>query len=110
MKWVDELRFNEQGLIPVVVQADSGMVLMLAWANRKRWSAPEYRRAWFWAFTRELWGKRCYFRQLSTGTRSAMGLRADALLYGEACGPACHTGAASCFYQGQVLEPQPSLV
>jgi phosphoribosyl-ATP pyrophosphohydrolase/phosphoribosyl-AMP cyclohydrolase len=34
---------------------------------------------------------------------------ADALLYRvKPCGPACHTGAASCFYQGQVLEPEPS--
>ena len=32
----------------------------------------------------------------------------DALPYRAALYPACHAGAASCFYQGQVLEPEPS--
>ncbi len=35
MSWLDEIKWDEQGLVPVVAQdAGSGRVLMVAWADR----------------------------------------------------------------------------
>ena len=35
MNWLDEIKWDAQGLVPVVAQeADSGDVLMFAWMNR----------------------------------------------------------------------------
>ena len=35
MSWLDEIAWNERGLVPVIAQdASSGQVLMLAWMNR----------------------------------------------------------------------------
>ena len=36
MSWIDEVHFNEAGLVPVIAQdMNTGRVLMLAWANRE---------------------------------------------------------------------------
>ncbi len=88
-------------LTPVVVQdAASGRVLMLAYANedaveRTRTSGE----AWFWSRSREeLWRKGA----TSGNTLAVEEIRddcdGDALLYRvRPNGPACHTGAESCF-------------
>lgn len=96
-----ELRFDEQGLIPVVVQDHtSGDVLMVAYANADALArTAESGLAHFWSRSRQaLWKK---------GETSGNGLRVsevrtdcdrDALLMVvEPEGPACHTGARTCF-------------
>ena len=96
-----ELRFDEQGLIPVVVQdRTSGDVLMVAYANADALArTAESGLAHFWSRSRQaLWRK---------GETSGNGLRVsevrtdcdrDALLMVvEPEGPACHTGARTCF-------------
>ena len=36
MSWIDEVHFNEEGLVPVIVQDDeTHRVLMFAWANKE---------------------------------------------------------------------------
>lgn len=97
------LTYDERGLLPVVVQeVTSGAVLMLAWADR---AAVERTLAsggaWFWSRSRgELWEKGA-----TSGNRLRVrDVRADCdgdtLLYRvDADGPACHTGARSCFEQ-----------
>ncbi len=36
MSWLDEIRFDENGLIPAITQdASSGKILMMAWMNRE---------------------------------------------------------------------------
>lgn len=97
------LAYDERGLLPVVVQdVASGAVLMLAWANRE---AVERTlgtgRAWFWSRSRrELWEKGA-----TSGNRLHVAdvrgdCDGDALLYRvDPEGPACHTGARSCFEQ-----------
>ena len=55
-----DLRWNEQGLIPVVVQDNStGEVLMMAWANEEALQYTlETRKATYWSRSRsELWTK-----------------------------------------------------
>jgi phosphoribosyl-ATP pyrophosphohydrolase/phosphoribosyl-AMP cyclohydrolase len=103
MSWIDELKFDERGLLPVVAQdAGTGEVLMLAWADREalRLSA-ETGRAHYWSRSRRaLWQK----GETSGHVQRVVELRADcdgdAVLYRvEQTGPACHTGETSCFFR-----------
>ncbi len=96
-----ELAFGSDGLLPVVVQdARDGAVLTLAYANRDALERTLATRS-TWLFSRsrnELWNKGA----TSGNTQRVVGVRfdcdADALLYRVVpTGPACHTGAASCF-------------
>lgn len=88
-------------LTPVVVQdADSGHVLMLAYADEEAVRRTrESGEAWFWSRSRgELWHKGA----TSGNTLAVEEIRddcdGDALLYRvRRNGPACHTGAESCF-------------
>ena len=98
-----DLTFDSQGLIPAVVQeVASGEVLMVAWMNaeavrRTRQSGEAY----FWSRSRgELWHK----GETSGNTLYVREVRVDCdgdtlLLQVDAAGPACHTGADSCFFQ-----------
>ncbi len=105
----EDLRYGPDGLVPVVVQsALDGRVLMLAYANREaaRRTASE-RRAWFWSRSRgELWRK----GDTSGNALDVLEVRwdcdGDALLYvARPHGPACHTGATSCFHRGEERAP-----
>ena len=88
-------------LMPVVVQdADSGIVLMLAYADDEALRRTrETGEAWFWSRSRrELWRKGA----TSGNTLAVVEIRddcdGDALLYRvQPAGPVCHTGAESCF-------------
>jgi phosphoribosyl-ATP pyrophosphohydrolase/phosphoribosyl-AMP cyclohydrolase len=106
------LQFNEQGLIPAVVQdASTGRVLMLAYMNRE---ALERTLATglvhYWSRSRaKLWqkgessGHRQHLRDLRYDCD------ADALLVSvEQEGVACHTGEPSCFFQRFAELPEPT--
>lgn len=97
-----EVRFDENGLVPVVVEEAGGGVLMLAYANDE--AVEETRRtgyAHFYSRSRKtLWKK----GETSGNTLRVREIRVDcdgdALLYVvEPDGPACHTGKRSCFYR-----------
>ena len=101
-----ELKFDEHGLIPAVVQdRNTGEVLMVAWMNPE---AVEITRqtgqAHFWSRSRKkLWRK----GETSGNVLSVHEIRLDCdadtlLLLVTPAGPACHTGQRSCFYR--VLE------
>lgn len=98
---LDALRFDERGLVAAVAQdAFTGRVLMLAWASREAVEKTvETGEAWFWSRSRgELWRKGA----TSGNTLAVVGLAADCdgdalLLSVIPAGPACHTGATSCF-------------
>lgn len=99
----DDLRWNPDGLIAAIVQNHAtGEVLMMAWMNavslRQTLSSGE---AVFWSRSRrELWHKGA----TSGNTMRIVELRLDCdgdtlLLLVEPAGPACHTGAVSCFFR-----------
>ena len=100
---IEELKFDERGLIPCIVQDDdTGDVLMMAWMNAESVKRTlEQRTTWFWSRSRgELWHK----GETSGNTQSLVELRydcdADTLLARvKPAGPACHTGNATCFYR-----------
>ena len=102
MTAVDHVRFDDNGLVPVVAQdTNTGEVLTLAYANgeavEKTLATGE---AHYYSRSRaELWRK----GETSGNTQRVVEVRldcdGDALLYRvEPRGPACHTGARTCFF------------
>ena len=90
-----------KGLVPAVVQdAETGQVLMLAYMDHEAWEKTrETGRAWFRSRERGLWEKGA-----TSGNRmDVVEVRLDCdldsvLLRVHPAGPACHTGAQSCFF------------
>ena len=98
---IDDLRFDEKGLIPAIVQdADNGRVLTLAYMNRESLGISlERRLTCFWSRSRqELWLK----GETSGNYQHIVSITADCdhdalLVRVHPDGPACHLGTASCF-------------
>ena len=100
----DEIRFNEQGLIPAIAQDYlDGTVLMLAWMNRESLEKTlETGDVWYWSRSRqELWHKGATSGHLQKLKGIRYDCDSDALLLTiEQVGDiACHTGERSCFHQ-----------
>ena len=99
-----ELRFDDGGLIPAVVQdAEDGDVLMLAWMTRESLQRTiEEGRTVFWSRSRqELWRKGNTSGHVQHVEEIRVDCDADVLLVRvHQDGAACHTGERSCFYRG----------
>src|SRR5829696_3779500 len=97
----DDVRFDECGLIPAIVQdATTREVLTLAYMNRESLARTlETNQTWFWSRSRkELWHK----GETSGNTQQVVSLALDCdgdaiVVLVKPAGPACHTGATSCF-------------
>lgn len=98
-----EIKFDEQGLVPAIVQdSATGDVLMLAYMNaeslRKTIESGE---TWFWSRSRNgLWHK----GETSGNTQRVVSITVDCdgdtlLVRVESRGPACHTGERTCFFR-----------
>lgn len=98
---VDKVKFDERGLVPAIVQdARTGEVLTLAYMNRESLARTlETGQTWFWARSRKtLWHK----GETSGNTQDVVSLAHDCdndaiVVLVNPAGPACHTGARSCF-------------
>lgn len=111
---LDQVRFNDQGLVPAIAQDYlDGTVLMLAWMNRDALEQTlATGDAWYWSRSRrELWHKGATSGHL----QRVKGIRYDCdsdaiLLTVEQVGDvACHTGERSCFHQlGEKISPPPA--
>jgi phosphoribosyl-ATP pyrophosphohydrolase/phosphoribosyl-AMP cyclohydrolase len=96
------LHFDANGLIPAIVQdAQTKEVLMMAYMNRESVQRTlALGETVFWSRSRnELWRK----GETSGNTQRVVAMRADCdgdtlLILVEPRGPACHTGAVSCFF------------
>jgi phosphoribosyl-AMP cyclohydrolase len=105
------LNYNEQGLIPAILQdARNGQVLMMAWMNAEALRLTlETGEAHFWSRSRQaLWHK----GETSGNIQRVQEIRVDCdadvlLLEVHPAGPACHTGAQSCFFRTLESEPLP---
>ncbi len=114
--WLDEIRWTEDGLVPVIAQqAETGKVLMFAWMNRESLAltvAEGY--SVYWSRSRKrLWRK----GEESGNRQKVIDLFLDCdedvilLKIEQEGGIACHTGRESCFYrslidgQWQTVEP-----
>ncbi|HHY74104.1 MAG TPA: bifunctional phosphoribosyl-AMP cyclohydrolase/phosphoribosyl-ATP diphosphatase HisIE [Bacillus bacterium] len=98
---VSQVKFDEKGLIPAIVQdAVSKEVLTLAYMNEESLrKSLETRETWFWSRSRaELWHK----GETSGNTQKIIDIKYDCdqdalVVLVVPAGPACHTGAYSCF-------------
>ena len=98
---IDELKFDEKGLIPaVVVDADSKKVLTVAYMNRESLQiSMAEKTTCFWSRSRqELWRKGATSGNRQHIVNIMADCDRDALtVLVKKDGPACHTGADSCF-------------
>jgi phosphoribosyl-ATP pyrophosphohydrolase/phosphoribosyl-AMP cyclohydrolase len=103
MSWLDEVKFDDRGLVPVVAQdARSGEVLMLAWANAQALRLTlETGHAHYWSRSRgEIWKKGETSGNLQRLEDVRLDCDGDAVLYRvHQAGPACHTGERTCFHR-----------
>jgi phosphoribosyl-ATP pyrophosphohydrolase/phosphoribosyl-AMP cyclohydrolase len=103
------VKFDQEGLVPAIVQdASSGEVLMLAWMNREalEQTLATGKATFFSRSRKELWVKGA----TSGNTQAVKAVRLDCdgdavLVRVDPAGPACHTGARSCFFE--VLQDAP---
>ena len=106
MKWLDSVRWDAQGLVPVIAQeAGSGDVLMFAWMNREALQqTAELRRAVYFSRSRnKLWFKGEESGHVQSVQEIRLDCDQDVILLkvtqsGHEPGIACHTGRHSCFF------------
>ena len=105
--WIDEVRWTEDGLVPVIAQAaDSGRVVMFAWMNKESLQLTvEKGYAVYWSRSRQrLWRK----GEESGHQQKVIDIQLDCdedvilLKIEQVGGIACHTGRESCFYRSLV--------
>ena len=101
---LEELRYDERGLIPAVVQQhDTGEVLMVAWMSAESLAETlALRETVFWSRSRgERWHKGDTSGNVQKVTRVRYDCDADTLLVevDQVGGGACHTGERSCFHR-----------
>lgn len=104
MSWLDEIRWDEKGLVPAIAQdAQTGRILMVAWMNREALAlTAEKNEAVYWSRSRnKLWHK----GEESGHVQKVREIRLDCdedvivLQVEQQGGIACHTGRESCFYR-----------
>lgn len=98
-----DLKFDDRGLITTVVQdATTLEVLMVAWMNAESLALTlERGEAVFWSRSRqEIWHKGATSGNVQRVVDIRVDCDADTLLVlVDPAGPACHTGAVSCFFR-----------
>jgi len=114
---IDNLKFNEIGLIPAITQdIKSGQVLMMAWMNKESLQLTiETGFATYFSRSRKsLWKKGETSRNLQKVVSMKYDCDGDTLLLlVEQTGAACHTGEKSCFFNniyGEDVDIQPSIL
>jgi phosphoribosyl-AMP cyclohydrolase / phosphoribosyl-ATP pyrophosphohydrolase len=98
---LESIKFDEKGLVPAIVQdASTKEVLTLAYMNSESLKKTmETGETWFYSRSRrELWHK----GETSGNTQKIVEMKYDCdqdaiLVLVQPAGPACHTGAVSCF-------------
>lgn len=110
---LEQLRFDDRGLLPVVTQdALSGEVLMLAYANREALTATlSTGQAHYYSRSRdELWHKGATSGHVQDVVEVRVDCDEDTVLYRVLqTGAACHTGAYSCFFRNVHGERQAAI-
>jgi len=107
MNWLDELKWDAQGLMPAIAQEQgSNDVLMLAWMNREALQkTAELGRAVYFSRSRhKLWFKGEESGHVQMVHEIRIDCDQDVILLkvtqtGHTPGIACHTGRHSCFYR-----------
>jgi len=121
MNWLDTVRWDDKGLVPVIAQeAGSGDVLMFAWMNREALEkTAELGQAVYFSRSRNrLWHKGEESGHFQVVHEIRLDCDSDVVLLkitqlGHEPGIACHTGRHSCFFSlyqnGQWVATEPVL-
>ena len=100
--FIAAVKFDERGLVPAVAQdAKDGRVLMVAWMNRDALTRTlATRDVTYWSRAREeLWRKGETSGHTQRLVEAWIDCDGDTLLLKvDQTGPACHTGAPTCFF------------
>ena len=103
MRLIDNLKFNEKGLIPAIIQdADTGEVLMLGYMNEEALNRTlKGEDVWFYSRSRqELWHKGETSGNYIKVREVWQDCDSDVILVkANPVGPVCHTGNQTCFFQ-----------
>ncbi|MFM9915930.1 MAG: phosphoribosyl-AMP cyclohydrolase [Rhizobacter sp.] len=107
MSWIDDVKWDEYGLVPVIAQeVGSNDVLMFAFMNREALQrTAELGEAVYWSRSRSrLWHKGEESGHIQKVHELRLDCDNDVVLMkveqiGHNPGIACHTGRHSCFYQ-----------
>ncbi len=104
LDWLDEIKWDEQGLVPAIAQDEStGRVLMFAWMNRDALQQTvQTNRAVYWSRSRKkIWPKGEESGHVQKVTEIRLDCDNDVILLSieQVGGIACHTGRESCFYK-----------
>ena len=102
--WLDDIHWNDSGLIPVIAQEEAtGQVLTLAWMNRDALLATVAEgRAVYWSRSRgKLWRKGEQSGHIQWVKQIHLDCDNDAILLtvAQEGGIACHTGRRHCFFR-----------
>ena len=102
--WIDEVAWDQNGLVPAIAQdASSGQVLMMAWMNREALDETvRTMRAVYWSRSRaRIWRKGEESAHVQEVNEVLLDCDGDVVLLKveQAGGIACHTGRANCFFR-----------
>ncbi len=102
--WLDEVKFDADGLIPAIAQDhESGRVLMVAWMNRDSLTKTvETDRAVYWSRSRQtFWEKGEESGHTQVVKEVQLDCDSDVIILRveQIGGIACHTGRNSCFFR-----------
>ncbi|NDU85989.1 MAG: phosphoribosyl-AMP cyclohydrolase [Ferrovum sp.] len=102
--WLDEVAWDDQGLVPAIAQdATTGSVLMMAWMNRESLRLTLAQgEAVYWSRSRgRLWHKGEESGHVQRVQSIRLDCDGDVLLLSveQVGGIACHTGRAHCFFR-----------
>jgi phosphoribosyl-AMP cyclohydrolase len=104
MNWLDEIKWNSEGLVPAIAQeAGSGRILMFAWMNRESLEQTVATgEAVYWSRSRKrLWKKGEESGHIQKVSEVRMDCDEDAIVLAviQIGGIACHTGRHNCFFR-----------
>lgn len=103
MNWIEQLKYDSNGLIPAIIQEEStGKVLMMAWMNKESIEMTvQTGKTHFWSRSRKkFWMKGESSGHVQIVKNISFDCDADTLLIQvEQIGAACHEGYKSCFFR-----------
>lgn len=110
MDWINQLKYNEHGLIPAIIQDNNtGEVLMHAYMNKESLKISlDTGKATFWSRSRKkIWTKGETSGNFMHINELRYDCDLDTLLFKVTpAGPACHTGNRSCFFTNVDILPK----
>ena len=104
MSYLDDIKWDSNGLLPAIAQdAETGQILMMAWMNREALELTvNENRAIYWSRSRQkLWRKGEESGHLQELIELRLDCDSDVILMkvNQIANIACHTGRTSCFYR-----------